>query len=58
MFDSTPQVIGLMNPSGSGGAYAVLTLSSFEMNDVGCPGIQLPITIRPPGFVTRHLILP
>src|SRR5438477_12717202 len=53
-FASTPQVIGLMNPSGGGGMNEVLILSNCETN-VGSFGIQLPMTIRPPGFVTRTI---
>src|SRR5215472_13351669 len=52
---STPQVIGLMNPSGGGGVNAELTFSSCETNEVGSFGIQLPNTILPPGFVTRTI---
>ena len=53
---STPQVIGLTKPSGGGGVNAELTLRSCDTN-VGSLGIQLPITIRPPGFVTRTISL-
>src|SRR5437764_301236 len=49
---STPQVIGLTNPSGGGGEYAELTFRIWATS-VGSPGIQFPITIRPPGRVTR-----
>ena len=51
-----PQVIGLMNPSPGGGRNDELTRSNCETN-VGSFGIQLPITIRPPGFVTRTISL-
>src|SRR5437764_14142837 len=51
-FDSTPQRTGLTKPSGGGGENAALIFSSCETNDVSSFGIQLPITIRPPGFVT------
>src|SRR5438034_11076269 len=53
MWLSTPQVIGLTKPSGSGGVNDELIFRSCETKDVGSFGIQLPITIRPPGFVTR-----
>src|SRR5689334_352409 len=36
-----------------GGVNAELIFSTCETK-VGSPGIQLPITTRPPGFVTRH----
>src|SRR6266404_5679677 len=55
-FASTPQVTGLMNPSGGGGMNEVLILSNCETK-VGSPGIQLPMTMRPPGFVTRTISL-
>src|SRR5439155_19382587 len=51
-FSSTPQVIGLTKPSGGGGEYAVLTRSSWATK-AGTFGFQFPITIRPPGRVTR-----
>src|SRR5262245_1273924 len=57
MCESTPQVIGLMNPSGGGGVNAELILSSCDTNEVGSLGIQLPITTRPPGLVTRTISL-
>src|SRR5262245_13117486 len=57
MWDSTPQVIGLMNPSGGGGVTAELTFSNCDTNDVGSFGSQLAITIRPPGLVTRTISL-
>src|SRR5499427_1510217 len=53
---STPQVIGLTKPSGGGGVNAELILSNCDTN-VGSLGIQLPITMRPPGFVTRTISL-
>src|SRR5438093_12115105 len=53
MWLSTPQVIGLTKPSGGGGVNDELIFSSWETKDVGSFGIQLPITIRPPGFVAR-----
>src|SRR3989338_4996963 len=57
MLASTPHIIGLMNPSGGGGKKDELIFSNCETNDVGSFGIQLPITIRPPGFVTRTISL-
>ena len=51
---STPQVMGLTKPSGGGGVNAELIFSSCDTN-VGSFGIQLPITMRPPGFVTRTI---
>ena len=54
---STPQVIGLTKPSGGGGVNAELIFSSCDTNEVGSFGIQLPITMRPPGFVTRTISL-
>src|SRR5689334_22055425 len=51
-FFSTPHVIGLMKPSGGGGVYAEL-IFRICATIVGSPGIQLPMTMRPPGFVTR-----
>src|SRR4051794_34688819 len=53
---STPQVIGLTKPGGGGGVNAELILSTCETN-VESFGIQLPITIRPPGLVTRTISL-
>src|SRR5258708_34058704 len=56
MLLSTPHVMGLTKPSGGGGVNAELIFSNCETN-VGSFGIQLPITMRPPGFVTRtHLL--
>src|ERR1700685_4858900 len=52
----TPHVIGLTKPSGGGGVNAALSFRSCDTN-VGLLGIQLPITIRPPGFVTRTISL-
>ena len=57
MFASTPQAIGLTNPSGGGGRNEALTLSNCETNEVGSLGIQLPITMRPLGLVTRTISL-
>src|SRR3972149_7597580 len=54
---STPHVIGLTNPSGGGGVNDELIFNSCDTNEVGSFGIQLPITIRPPGFVTRTISL-
>src|SRR5437867_6846019 len=51
---STPQVIGLTKPSGGGGEYAALVLRICATS-VGSFGIQLPITMRPPGRVTRTI---
>src|SRR5262249_42891809 len=53
---STPHVIGLTKPSGGGGEYAEL-IFKICATSVGSPGIQLPITIRPPGRVTRTISL-
>src|ERR1051326_990507 len=53
MWLSTPQVSGLTEPSGGGGVNDELIFRSCETKDVRSFGIQLPITIRPPGFVTR-----
>src|SRR6266404_5679679 len=55
-FASTPQVMGLMKPSGGGDMNEALILSNCETK-VGSPGIQLPMTMRPPGFVTRTISL-
>src|SRR3989344_6943907 len=52
---STPHVIGLMKPSGGGGVNAALIFKSCDTNEVGSFGIQLPITMRPPDFVTRTI---
>src|SRR4051794_33079825 len=57
MCESTPQVIGLTNPSGGGGVNDELIFNNCDTNEVGSFGIQLPITIRPPGFVTRTISL-
>src|SRR5213593_4838763 len=57
MFDSTPQVMGLMKPSGGGGVNDELIFRSCDTNEVGSFGIQLPMTMRPPGFVTRTISL-
>src|SRR3989442_5564790 len=54
---STPQVIGLTKPSGGGGVNANLIFSNCDTNEDGSFGIQLPITMRPPGFVTRTISL-
>src|SRR5215475_12182506 len=53
---STPQVIGLTKPSGGGGEYEALILKIWATR-VGSFGIQFPITIRPPGLVTRTISL-
>src|SRR5262245_61147094 len=53
---STAQVIGLMKPSGGGGMNTELIFSTCDTN-VGSFGIQLPMTMRPPGFVTRTISL-
>src|SRR5881296_2766992 len=58
MWLSTPQVIGLTKLSGGGGVNDELIFRSCETKDVGSFGIQLPITIRPPGFVTLTNSLP
>src|SRR6266700_280079 len=50
-FASTPQVMGLMKPSGGGGMNEVLILSNCETK-VGSPGIQFPMTMRRAG--SRH----
>ena len=55
-FSSTPQVIGLTKPSGGGGEYAALIFRIWATS-VGSFGIQLPMTIRPPGRVTRTISL-
>src|SRR5437867_11697446 len=49
---STPHVMGLMKPSGGGGVNAELIFSTCDTK-VGSFGIQLPITMWRPGFVTR-----
>src|SRR5262245_55263219 len=51
---STPQVTGLIKPSGGGGRNDALILRSCETK-VGSPAIQLPMTMRPPGLVTRTI---
>ena len=48
--------MGLTKPSGGGGVNAELIFSNCDTN-VGSFGIQLPITMRPPGFVTRTISL-
>ena len=53
---SIPHVIGLTKPSGGGGEYAEL-IFRICATSVGSPGIQLPMTIRPPGRVTRTISL-
>src|SRR5205823_5060004 len=53
---SIPHVIGLMKPSGGGGEYAELVFRICATN-VGSFGIQFPMTIRPPGRVTRTISL-
>jgi hypothetical protein len=51
---STPHVIGLTKSGGGGGEYVALILRICATS-VGSPGIQLPITMRPPGRVTRAI---
>src|SRR6266487_2330171 len=46
----------LTKPSGGGGVNAELIFSTCDTN-VGSFGIQLPITMRPPRFVTRTISL-
>src|ERR1041385_358855 len=53
---STPHVMGLIKPSGGEGVNPELIFSTCDTN-VGSFGIQLPITMRPPGFVTRTISL-
>ena len=53
---SIPHVIGLIRPSGGGGEYEALIFRICATN-VGSFGIQFPITIRPPGRVTRTISL-
>src|SRR5277367_4211577 len=48
--------MGLTKPSGGGGVNAELVFSNCDTN-VGSLGIQLPMTIRPPGRVTRTISL-
>src|SRR5215469_15002861 len=55
-FASTPQLTGLKEPSGGGGRNDALIFRSCETK-VGSPAIQLPITMRPPGLVTRTISL-
>src|ERR1700719_4375686 len=57
MWLSTPHVIGLMNPSGGGGMNDDPIFKSCDTKEVGSLGIQLPITMRPPGLVTRTISL-
>src|SRR3989304_8040743 len=57
MCESTPHVIGLTKPSGGGGINDELIFNSCDTNEVVSFGIQLHITIRPPGFVTRPISL-
>src|ERR1043166_2494775 len=54
--DSTPHVTGLIKPSGGGGKNDALIFRSCETK-VGSPAIQLPMTTRPPGLVTRTISL-
>src|SRR5215510_3371468 len=51
---STPHVIGLTNPSGGGGEYEELIFRTW-LTKVGSLGSQLPMTMRPPGLVTRTI---
>src|SRR5262244_231336 len=53
-WESTPQVTGLMKPSGGGGRNEALILRSCETK-VGSPAIQLAMTMRPPRLVTRTI---
>ena len=46
--------MGLTKPSGGGGEYEALIFSICATN-VGSFGIQFPITIRPPGRLTRTI---
>jgi hypothetical protein len=46
------EVIGLTKSAGGGREYAALILSICATR-VWSPGIQLPITMRPPGRITR-----
>src|SRR3989338_3276144 len=55
MWVSTPHVIGLTKPSGGGGINDELIFNSCDTNEVVSFGIQLHITIRPPGLVTRTI---
>src|SRR3989338_11374331 len=57
MWVSAPHVIGLTKPSGGGGINDELIFNSCDTNEVVSFGIQLHITIRPPGFVTRTISL-
>src|SRR6476620_3726312 len=57
MCDSIPHVMGLTKPSGGGGVNDELIFSNCETKEVGSFGIQLPITMRPFGFVTRTISL-
>src|SRR3989338_955764 len=54
---STPHVIGLTKPSGGGGINDELIFNSCDTNEVISFVIQLHITIRPLGFVTRTISL-
>ena len=51
---STPHVIGLTKPSGGGGEYDAL-IFRICATSVGSSGIQLPMTMRPPGRATRTI---
>src|SRR5262245_23931017 len=53
-FASTPQLTGLMKPSGGGGRNEALIFRSCDTK-VGSPAIQLPMTMRPPALVTRTI---
>src|SRR5258705_11106842 len=55
-FASTPQVMGLMKPSGGGGEYDEL-IRRICATSVGSFGIQFPMTIRPPWRVTLTISL-
>src|SRR3990167_4729945 len=56
-FASTTHLIGLLKHYGGGGEKAELIFNSCDPNEVGSFGIQFPITMRPPGFVTRTISL-
>jgi len=47
---------GTDEASGGGGVNAELIFSTCDTK-VGSPGIQLPMTMRPPGFVNAHHLL-
>ena len=49
----TDESLGLLGREGA----ALIFYSICETNEVGSLGIQLPITMRPPGLVTRTISL-